>query len=90
MERRTTARIREQAEEAVSRFHSSECTPGLDRPLCNYHFFLFNMYLTTLESLTSMQIKQKKIYIYVYIKYILHVFSLGQIPRNIKSRLSRY
>lgn len=29
------------------RVNSSECTPGLDRPLCNYHS-LFNIYLTTL------------------------------------------
>lgn len=75
MERRTTARIWEQAEEAVSRFHSSECTPGLDRPLCNYHFFLFNIYLTTLESLTSMQIKQKKIYLHIYKIYITCIFT---------------
>lgn len=49
---RTIARIWKEALEAASRLNSSECTPGLDRPLCNYRFFLFNIYLTTLESLT--------------------------------------
>ena len=30
------------------RVNSSECTPGLDRPLCNYHSISFNIYLTTI------------------------------------------
>lgn len=45
-------RVWGQGLEAASRPNPSECTPGLDRPLCNYGFFLFNIYLTTLESLS--------------------------------------
>lgn len=47
---------------------SSECTPGLDRPLCNYHLYLTAYrYNTVCRSIR-----------YIYRRVYIHVFSLGE------------
>lgn len=40
---------------------NSECTPGLDRPLCNYHSISFNIFNHNIEyNIYSMQIHLEK------------------------------